>query len=218
MQVQGQHRRTTSCRPKRARVDAASRRSLLQGGAAVRQTPVAGRCSVSSPTGAIVTSLAPSAMRSPHLRPHCDVRQAAVFAAVLSMPRPGPIDAPAICSRVVRRSYASWVIGTSFGTLRAFVARSRSFCEPASRQDVADLQVFPAMARPGLEPGTPRFSVVRPAHLNSLDLQEIPWLLAQPGRSALSRTLRSFPGGLRQTAAPVCLFAGPATPAHGAGG
>jgi hypothetical protein len=53
-------------------------------------------------------------------------------------------------------------------------------------------------------------SVVRPAHLNSLDLQAIPWLLAQSRGSGLSRTLRSFPRRLRQTAAPVCLFAGPA--------
>ena len=35
------------------------------------------------------------------------------------------------------------------------------FRDAALRQEAPDLQVFPAMARPGLEPGTPRFSVVR---------------------------------------------------------
>jgi hypothetical protein len=57
-----------------------------------------------------------------------------------------------------RRSYGPWGFGTSFGTLRTSVARSRSFRDAALRQEAPDLQVFPAMARPGLEPGTPRFS------------------------------------------------------------
>jgi hypothetical protein len=38
---------TLAARPKRARVDAASRRSLLKPEAALRQMPVAGRCCVS---------------------------------------------------------------------------------------------------------------------------------------------------------------------------
>jgi hypothetical protein len=44
----------------------------------------------------------------------------------------------------------------SFGTLRASVARSRS----REVRRTADLQELSAMARPGLEPGTPRFSAV----------------------------------------------------------
>jgi hypothetical protein len=75
-----------------------------------------------------------------------------------------------------------------------------------------------AMARPGLEPGTPRFSVVRPAHLNSLDLQAIPWLLAQSRGSGLSRTLRSFPGGYGRRRHPSAFSPSRPTPAHGAGG
>jgi hypothetical protein len=57
-----------------------------------------------------------------------------------------------------RRSCGPWAIGTSFGTLRTSVARSRSFSRASLATKVADLQVFPMMARPGLEPGTPRFS------------------------------------------------------------
>jgi hypothetical protein len=51
-------------------------------------------------------------------------------------------------------------LGLRLGLCPTSVARSRSFRDPAFRQEVPDLQVFPAMARPGLEPGTPRFSVV----------------------------------------------------------
>jgi hypothetical protein len=51
------------------------------------------------------------------------------------------------------------------------------------------------MARPGLEPGTPRFSVVRPSGLNTGDLQGMPRRLAWFPVSVFSRTLRSFPPG-----------------------
>ena len=59
-----------------------------------------------------------------------------------------------------RRSYRPWSVGTSFGTLRPPVARSRSSRVAATQQEVCHLQEFPVMARPGLEPGTPRFSAV----------------------------------------------------------
>ena len=49
------------------------------------------------------------------------------------------------------------------------------------------------MARGGLEPGTPRFSVVRPSRLKLARLQGITWLLAMCTASAFSRTLRPFP-------------------------
>ena len=49
------------------------------------------------------------------------------------------------------------------------------------------------MARPGLEPGTPRFSVVRPSRLNLARLQGITWLLAMYTASAFPRTLRPVP-------------------------
>jgi hypothetical protein len=74
------------------------------------------------------------------------------------------------------------------------------------------------VARPGLEPGTPRFSVVRPAHLNSFDLQGIRWLLTQSRGSGLSRTLRSFPGGYGRRRHPSAFSPGRPNPAHGAGG
>ena len=51
-------------------------------------------------------------------------------------------------------------------------ARACSTCDGSCRN--RGLAGLSRMARPGLEPGTPRFSVVRPAHLNSLDLQGIP--------------------------------------------
>jgi hypothetical protein len=70
------------------------------------------------------------------------------------------IDAHVIYGGAARRSYGPRAIGTSFGPLRTSVARSRSFRGPTLRPKLADLQVFPAMARPGLEPGTPRFSAV----------------------------------------------------------
>ena len=51
-------------------------------------------------------------------------------------------------------------LGLRLGLCALRLARSRSFRSPDVRQKVADLQDIPAMARPGLEPGTPRFSVV----------------------------------------------------------
>ena len=49
------------------------------------------------------------------------------------------------------------------------------------------------MARPGLEPGTPRFSVVRPSRLNIAVLQEILVAGGMFSESGFSRTLRPFP-------------------------
>ena len=82
------------------------------------------------------------------------------------------------------------------------------------------------MARPGLEPGTPRFSVVRPAHLNSLDLQGITWLLAQSRGSALSGLCGRFQavtadGGTRlpfRRAGPLLLTVRAAERGRGASG
>jgi hypothetical protein len=51
------------------------------------------------------------------------------------------------------------------------------------------------MARPGLEPGTPRFSVVRPFRLNTCGLQGISLHWRMRRVSGLSRTLRSFRRG-----------------------
>ena len=68
------------------------------------------------------------------------------------------IEAHVVYGGAARRSYGPRAIGTSFGTLRISVARSRSSSWPSLATKVARLQVFPAMARPGLEPGTPRFS------------------------------------------------------------
>jgi hypothetical protein len=55
---------------------------------------------------------------------------------------------------------ASWANGTSFGTLRPpwpVAAHSR---RAAAARKLTDLQERAGMARPGLEPGTPRFSAV----------------------------------------------------------
>jgi hypothetical protein len=66
--------------------------------------------------------------------------------------------------------------------------------------------------------GDTTISVVRPAHLNSLDLQGVPRLLAQSRGSALSRTLRSFPRGYGRRRHPSAFSPGRPTPARGAGG
>ena len=50
------------------------------------------------------------------------------------------------------------------------------------------------MARPGLEPGTPRFSVVLARRSSSVDLQGIRTILAALRPSTLSRILRAFSG------------------------
>jgi hypothetical protein len=42
---------------------------------------------------------------------------------------------------------------------------------PPKRPKPADLQSFQGVARPGLEPGTPRFSAACPAQANVIDLQ-----------------------------------------------
>jgi hypothetical protein len=48
------------------------------------------------------------------------------------------------------------------------------------------------MARPGLEPGTPRFSGVLPLRLNPGELQGFPPVVERSGASGFSRTLRTF--------------------------
>jgi hypothetical protein len=60
---------------------------------------------------------------------------------------------------------------------------------PASMRDSA-----PEMARPGLEPGTPRFSVVRSCHWSSADLQGFPADQSRSSGLGFSRILRSFLG------------------------
>jgi hypothetical protein len=56
-------------------------------------------------------------------------------------------------------------------------------------------RVFRAMARPGLEPGTPRFSVVHPRRSSSACLQRLSMIRAAGCVSRFSRTLRRFSGG-----------------------
>ena len=86
--------------------------------------------------------------------------------------RPGSIEASRHLRRCSDRGATSSVgvqrgaptgsgpLGLRLGLCALRLARSRSFRSPDVRQKVADLQDIPAMARPGLEPGTPRFSVV----------------------------------------------------------
>ena len=84
--------------------------------------------------------------------------------------RPGSIEASRHLRRCSDRGATSSVgvqrgaptgggpLGLRLGLCALRLARSRSFRSPDVRQKVADLQDIPAMARPGLEPGTPRFS------------------------------------------------------------
>ena len=125
----------------------------------------------SSRTGPVVISLARSAIRSPHLGPI--VRSGSGRLRGFCDTRPGSIEAPRHLRRCSDRGTTSSMavqrgaptgsgpLGLRLGLCALPLARSRSFRSPAVRQKVADLQGFPAMARPGLEPGTPRFSVVR---------------------------------------------------------
>jgi hypothetical protein len=61
---------------------------------------------------------------------------------VLSIARPESSRHQVIYDRVAASLLRAVVTGTSFGTLRASVARSRSFRDAALRQEVPDLQVF----------------------------------------------------------------------------
>jgi hypothetical protein len=60
-------------------------------------------------------------------------------------------------------------------------------------RNLAYLQLIHYVARPGLEPGTPRFSVVRPLTSASVRFAGNSLSLATFRRPAFSRTLRSFP-------------------------
>ena len=80
-------------------------------------------------------------------------------------------------------------------------------CSPKKLRNLLICGEF-AMARPGLEPGTPRFSVVRSLGLNPVDLQGI-----QPARpisraSGLSRTLRPFGGRYGRWCGPSAFSSG----------
>jgi hypothetical protein len=79
------------------------------------------------------------------------------------------------------------------GPQRSWCWRGAGFGDHGSRPGTLGFGSRTAMARPGLEPGTPRFSVVRPSRLKPTSLQRIPWILAMRTASAFSRTLRSYP-------------------------
>jgi hypothetical protein len=64
----------------------------------------------------------------------------------------------------------------------------------AGKNEIQQPSALRAMARRGLEPGTPRFSVVRSRYLNPIYFQGISSLLATSAASAFSRTLRPFAG------------------------
>jgi hypothetical protein len=86
----------------------------------------------------------------PSPQPHRDVRKPS-FAGFCD-PRPDRSRHHVINGGAARRSCGPWAIGTSFGTLRTSVARSRSCCAQPYDKKQPDSQLFPAMARPGLEP------------------------------------------------------------------
>ena len=65
------------------------------------------------------------------------------------------------------------------------------------------------MARGGLEPPTPRFSVVLRCSPCSGDLQAIPVILQVSRVSAFSRTLRPFRGGYGRRQGPSAFSLGP---------
>jgi hypothetical protein len=151
----------------RSRVRSAGQRPGCGSGQAWLLRPLGSRALGTGPVG---TSLARSSIRSPHLSPIVMSRSGRLRAfcenetwidrGTTSLRRCSDRGTTSCVAVAARRSCGPWAIGTSFGTLRTAVARRRSFRGPDVRQKVGELQAFPAMARPGLEPGTPRFSAV----------------------------------------------------------
>jgi hypothetical protein len=80
----------------------------------------------------------------------------------------------------------------------------------AGKNEIQQPSALRAMARRGLEPGTPRFSVVRSRYLNPIYFQGISSLLATSAASAFSRTLRPFAGRYGRRLGPSA-FRWPAT-------
>jgi hypothetical protein len=105
-----------------------------------------------------------------------------------------------------RRSYGPRATGTPFGTLRTSVARSRSLGGPTPANKTADLQALPAMARPGLEPGTTRFSVLREEVSNRPKSLRRRWSRTRETHSGDIRCLRTFRprSGTRRGASTQC--------------
>src|SRR5207247_4330003 len=80
-------------------------------------------------------------------------------------------------------------------------------CSPKKLRNLLICGEF-AMARPGLEPGTPRFSVVRSLGLNPVDLQGIQPRYADPSSVADFPDFAAVCRTLRQTTRVICLFIG----------
>jgi hypothetical protein len=107
-------------------------------------------------------------------------------AGVLWVTRAGPIGTRC-CPPWRGSSLLAWAIRASFGTSPASVARRRSLGTLDARAIVANLRALHAMARPGLEPGTPRFSGSRPvACLHTKGLQIRLSLAVMPRRDPVT--------------------------------
>ena len=171
-------------------------------------------------TGPIVTSLARSAIRSPHLSPivmsgsgrlrgFCD-NETWIDRGTTSSTAAQRSRHHVIYGGAARRSYGPWAIGTSFGTLRTSVARSHSFRGPALRQKVADFAGISCDGETRTRTGDT--TIFRQARLTERQRESPANLAGRSGCSAIggSRYLRKFPAGsghhrhaVAQTARPV---------------
>ena len=99
----------------------------------------------------------------------------------------------AICSRVARRSYGPWAIGTSFGTLRASVARSHSCRDAAlATRNIRFTGIFADGETRTRTGDTTIFSRYVLAAAASGEIPGKQAVLAGSGRDADIRNLRSF--------------------------
>jgi hypothetical protein len=110
------------------------------------------------PVRARLTSLARSTIRSPHVQPRRDVRKASFArgsddSETWIEQAPGHLR-PCSASLLTGRGPLGLRLGLCPHPWRV---AAHFVTQPCGRE-ASDLQVFPAMARPGLEPGTPRFS------------------------------------------------------------
>src|SRR4051794_5433419 len=99
-----------------------------------------------------------------------------------------------------RRSYGRGPLGLRLGLCALPWRVAAHFVARPMRPKVADLQVFPPMARPGLEPGTPRFSDVRASRSNpaktpaTRGIERRSRKRATPANSMLSSAIREMDG------------------------
>jgi hypothetical protein len=109
-------------------------------------------------------------------------RPAAGIGAVIRNPRP------------LRGGRATQGTGYSIGYLRPENGLGAFGSDRVRSDETACSQAVPEMARPGLEPGTPRFSVVRPSRLKLASSQGIPGFWPRVRRPRFPGLCAGFPG------------------------